>query len=264
MKKEKIKLSSRLIATVVLILLALGFILGYIWLSLTTSDYFKIKSIVTKDLSPDDFSYLLGKNIFSVDLKNESRHILQFYPESSKINLVRVLPDRLFVGSLKRKPIAIVKLNRYFALDNNGTFFYTSKPEEQQLPLVLGLATKISSPLPGRRYNIREIAYVTNLLKEIKKSRELKDYIIKEIDLTSPNDVSISILYFLETPGPEGVKGTVAPLSLEVKIGQDNVKGKIAILSSVIAQTRNDLASIKYIDLRFKDPVIKFKDVKTR
>jgi cell division septal protein FtsQ len=265
MKKEKAKLPAKLIASVIVILLALGFVAGYIWMFLSTSDYFTIKGIIVKDLNPDDFSFLLGKNIFSVDLKRESRHIMQFYPDSSRINLIRVLPDRLFINSVKRKPIAIVKLNRYFALDVSGTFFYTqAKPEEQQLPLVLGLETKISSPLPGRRYNLRELSFVINLIKEIKKSRELKDYIIKKIDVTSPNNTSILIVYFLEEAAPQETKGAVAPLVLEVKIGQDNVKQKIAILSGVIAQTRNDLARIKYIELRFKDTVIKFSDVKTK
>jgi hypothetical protein len=82
--------------------------------------------------------------------------------------------------------------------------------------------------------------------------------------VTVPNDTSISILYFLEAPNPQGAQGAVAPLSLEVKIGQDNVKERIAILSGVIAQSRNDLANIKYIDLRFKDTVIKFNDVKAK
>lgn len=268
MKKEKLNLPAKLIATYVIILLVLGFIAGFIWVFMTTSDYFKVKNIIAKDLNPDDFSYLIGKNVFSVDLRRESRHILQFYPDSSRIILVRVLPDRLFVGSLKRRPIAVVKLNRYFSLDSNGTFFYTqSKPEEQRLPLVLGLEKKIENPLPGRRYNVRELSFVVNLLKEIRKSRELKNYIIKKIDVTNPNDTSISILYFLEPVTSQGTSpavGTVAPLTLEVKIGQDNIKEKIAILSGVIAQTRDDLASIQYIDLRFKDPVIKFNNAKTK
>jgi putative ubiquitin-RnfH superfamily antitoxin RatB of RatAB toxin-antitoxin module len=49
---------------------------------------------------------------------------------------------------------------------------------------------------------------------------------------------------------------------LEVRISQGNIVEKVAVMSGLMNQERNNLANIKYIDLRFKEPVIKFKDVK--
>jgi cell division septal protein FtsQ len=46
---------------------------------------------------------------------------------------------------------------------------------------------------------------------------------------------------------------------LEVRIGQDNTKARIELLEDLLNQTKNELNKIKYIDLRFKDPAIKFK-----
>jgi hypothetical protein len=48
----------------------------------------------------------------------------------------------------------------------------------------------------------------------------------------------------------------------QVKIGQDEIKNKMNILSNLIASVKKDLGNIAYIDLRFKEPVIKFKNVK--
>ena len=47
---------------------------------------------------------------------------------------------------------------------------------------------------------------------------------------------------------------------LEVKISEGNIVEKIAIMSGLIKQEKGNLDKIKYIDLRFKDPVINFQD----
>jgi hypothetical protein len=42
-------------------------------------------------------------------------------------------------------------------------------------------------------------------------------------------------------------------------VGSDNIPAKMQLLSTVLMQMRSTAANIKYIDLRFKEPVIKFK-----
>ena len=49
---------------------------------------------------------------------------------------------------------------------------------------------------------------------------------------------------------------------LEVRLGADNIEEKVAILGGIFTQGKFDLGNIKYIDLRFKGPVIKNKDAK--
>jgi hypothetical protein len=47
---------------------------------------------------------------------------------------------------------------------------------------------------------------------------------------------------------------------LEVKIGQGDISDKMRVLGELFIQLKKDLSNIKYIDLRFKEPVIKFKN----
>jgi hypothetical protein len=49
---------------------------------------------------------------------------------------------------------------------------------------------------------------------------------------------------------------------LELKIGQDGIRDKIGVLGDLLQQLEKDLSNIRYIDLRFKEPAIKFKDAK--
>ena len=255
MKKNRFIFPVKLLILLLIIFLANCFIVGYIWKKCSVSDYFRIKEIIVKDADAADLSYLKGRNIFILDLKKESEYILESYPGYNKINLVRILPSRLFVDFIKRNPVALVKLYKYFALDEDGVLFNAlAQPEESGLPVILGLETKIFGPKPGRSYNIREISFALDTIKEIKRSRALKDYRIKKLDVSTRANASV----FISLPGQKGAQESL----LEVRLGADNIENKIAILGGIFSQGKFDLYKIKYIDLRFKGPVVKNKDAK--
>jgi len=257
------RFSPKLIGATIIILLASCLIIGYIWKVLSTSDYFTIKDVITRESNIVDLSFLLDKNIFSVDLGKEAGYILETFPNYNKIRLIRVLPNRIFVDFIKRKPVALVKLYRYFALDKEGVLFYGSdEPQELELPLILGLETKIFGPRPGKKYNIKEILLALNIIREGKRNRVLKDYKIKRINVANPTTASILITLTPKTPDYTSIQTIRGLEGLEVRLGEDNIKNKIIILAGLLGQAKNELANIKYIDLRFKEPVIKFKDAK--
>lgn len=244
MRKPGLNLPIKIIVATAIIFLALIFIAGYIWKVFRTSDYFKVKDILSKEGNWLELSYLKGKNIFSIDVRNESRRILEYYPNYSRIRLVRLFPDRIFVECINRQPAAFIKLYRYFAVDQDGFLFYNpNQQQDLELPVILGLETKIFGPRAGKKYNIRELTLALNIIKEFKTNKAFKNHKIKKIDMSNLSNAS----FFME-------KGSE---NLEVKFGADNIQDKINILSGIIIQEKFDLGNIKYIDLRFKEPVIK-------
>jgi cell division septal protein FtsQ len=231
---------------VILVLLAIGLALVFTVRTLTSYEYFDIKDILVGEGVQDNFSYLKGRNIFSINLAKESQYIFDLYPVYKKIRLVRLLPNRLYVDFVKRQGVAYVKLYRYFCVDKNLILFdLPSNWQEEDLPIIVGLETKIHGPKSGKKYAIRELALALNIINEINNNRILRNYKLKTVDVTSPNLVSL----FLQD-------------DTEIKMGQGDIKNKINILSTLLFQAKNSLNSIKYIDLRFKDPVIKLKDTK--
>jgi len=255
----------KLISAALIIFLAICFIMGYIWKVLVNADYFTIKDVMSGEASRVDLSYLTGKNIFSLDLKKESAYILEAFPEYSDIKVIRVLPSRIFVDFIKRRPVAFVKLYRYFALDKDGVLFYgTQEPQGSGLPLVTGVETKIFGPKSGKKCDIKEIRLALNIIREARRNRILKNYKINKIDVASPDNASFFMPFLQKAVEYPEAQAPVAPESLQIKIGQDNIKGKIILLGGLLGQVKNDLANIKYIDLRFKEPVIKFNDVKSK
>ncbi|HTZ11623.1 MAG TPA: hypothetical protein VMD04_04535 [Candidatus Margulisiibacteriota bacterium] len=253
----------KLVSLLLIILLVISISLGYIWRILTTSDYFRIEEVINQESKKADLSYLKGRNIFSVDLKGESLLILGFFPDYSEVKLVRLLPNKIFVLFSRRKPVALVRLYKYFALDKDGVFFFApSDPKELDLPLITGLETKIFGAKPGTRYNNKEILLALTVIRESKRNRVFKGYKIKRIDLANPASASLFIPVEHDLPPDPWGSKKAAVDNLEVRLGSENIKARLNILGNLLMNSKNELSNTRYIDLRFKEPVIKLKDAK--
>ena len=257
MKKHKISLPIKLVISGITIIVALLFIIGYLAVALQNLDYFKIKDIaVNRPEGAFDFSELLGRNIFRIDLKKESRYITELYPVYKNIRLFRILPNRLFIGFTDRNPLAYVKLYRYFCVDSDLALFELPQGQEAwDLPVIIGLERKIPGPRPGKRYNIKELITALNIIKEIETNSLFKKYKIERIDITNPANISC----FISRLDYSNVQAAADFQVLEVKVGQDDISDKFRVLAGLFTQLKDDISNIKYIDLRFKEPVVKFK-----
>lgn len=258
MKKQKLKIPIKLIIVVIFIFLGL-FTTSKAVRNLKNADYFIIREIIANEPKAD-LSYLKGKNIFTVDLNQESRNLLSAYPGYKKIRLVRILPNRLFADFVKRRPLAYVKLYRYFCVDSDSVLFNSTEESiNPDLPVIFGLETKIFGPKLGKRYELKELLLALNIIKESNKNNIFKDYRIKKIDAINVTNTLV-FLSFLTLAKDYRGGATLGSQILEVKISEGQIIDKINLLASLLTQLKNELDKIKYIDLRFKEPVVKFKE----
>ena len=77
------------------------------------------------------------------------------------------------------------------------------------------------------------------IIKLFKANSGLASYSIRDVNIES-----LSKIYFTLSN------------KLDVVIDKDKIAQKIRVLGIVLAQDRLDLKDVKYIDLRFKEPVI--------
>ncbi|MDD4899279.1 MAG: cell division protein FtsQ/DivIB [Candidatus Omnitrophica bacterium] len=237
-------------------LLILGFLL--LGRAIKNLDCFTVRQVIIKGNDNIDLSYLKGHNIFDLDLETAAQNLKQYYPTYKSIRIIRILPDRLSVEFFKRQPLAMIKLYRYFCVDKDGVLFDLPQEFDQaQLPLIVGLETKIFGPKSGKAYNSRELNLALNIIQEITKGAQLKNYKLQRIDLANPAQTSFMLMPKLRATQP-----TETLSVFEVKIGSDFIQDKIDILQSVLIQNNEKNKQISYIDLRFKEPVIKYKDAK--
>ncbi|MDD5246054.1 MAG: cell division protein FtsQ/DivIB [Candidatus Omnitrophica bacterium] len=258
-KKKKLNLAPLFF---ILVLLGATLLLWAAGSSLKDLDYFKIKDVIVSGNDGRDFSYLKGRNIFLLDLKAESQELSGAYPDFLAIRIVRVLPDRVYIDFVKRSPVAQVKLYRVFCVDAEGVFFECQPAGVPgELPLIKGLQVRIFAPKTGKRYNNRELSLALQVIGLFAKNPVLsKRYRISQIDVE--NILNTSFVVVPEqgpaVPDPEHRK----KIGFEVKIGSEYTADRIAILSSLLKQLGDNAGKIKYVDLRFKETVIKFNNDK--
>ena len=257
MRKQKFNLPIRIIIILAIILVAISLLIGYIWKVLTTSDFFSVRQVIVRN-SDISFDYLKGNNIFSLDLGGQSRRVSLGCPDCRKVRITRVLPNCIFVDLLKRQPLALVKFYKDFAIDEQGVLFYPDAAvEEAGLPVIYGLETKIFAPKPGIKYKRAELELALSILREFKANKTFRGFTLKRIDLANLQSAGFFILlpkqaadYTMPVPRAEWI-------GFEVRTGETKIREKMIILGGLIMQARKEWGNIKYIDLRFNEPVIK-------
>ena len=262
MRKRKNNFPQKFIGILAIILLATAFIIGYIWKVLNTSDLFLIRQVIVRN-SVESFDYLKNKNIFNVNLNRESKKAFLKCPDCRKVRFSRILPDCLVVDFFKRKPVALIRFSKDFAVDEQGVLFYSDAvmPPEA-LPVIYGLETKIAHPEQGAKYRRPELSLALSIISEFNVNKAFRIFVLKSVDVANPETAG----FFMLLPKPAlnyGLVNLPAERSgFEVRIGVGNIKGKLMILGGLVMQARKDWGNIKYIDLRFKEPLINLNNVK--
>ncbi len=262
MRKRQLNLPVKIISFLAIILLAIYFVIGYIWKVLTSADFFAVKQVVVRN-SDTQFLHLKGKNIFSLDLSEQARKAYLSCPDCRKVRFARVLPSCLVVDFLKRKPVAWVRFYKNFALDDQGVLYHPDTVlEELDLPLIYGLETKIFAPKPGRSYRRSEIGLALSIIHEFKANSAFNEFRLKRINLATLGGAGFFMLLAKPPADNSSVVRQAEGIGFEVRTGPNNIKQKMMILAGLVTQERKEWANIKYIDLRFKEPLIKLKNVK--
>ncbi len=207
-----------------------------------------------------NFAYLKGRNIFELDLDREARNAAYYYPSYQKIRITRFLPCYLVVDFLKREPIACIKASRLFYIDENLILFeLPGLAAQEDLPEITGGDKYVLGAKYGARCGSSAIAAALNIIKQVGENKVLRGYKIKKVDLFGTDDASIFLFVPVPAAGELETDFTAPEQFMEVKIGREDTRGKLALLAVLLSQVKNNIYNIEYIDLRFKEPVIKFK-----
>ncbi len=246
-KNKKIKVKGPLNIVVVVVFLVVLFFLGKAYLY--TSDYFKLRRVEIKDTFLDQRSlasiklrilsaYKL-KNVFSLDLKAMAQSLQASYPDAKDIAVTLVLPDKVAVSLKLRKPVAVVRADKVYPVDEEGVVLPAADAATLKwVPSVEGVQIRPDE----RRTKIissKNLKSAIGLLRYIKDIKAVSDYGVDSVDARDLSNLS----FYLRN-------------GIEVRIGSDNFKERLMVLAKTLKDPRMMLDRIKYIDLRFGDAVI--------
>ncbi len=181
-----------------------------------------------------DLDHLRGNSIFSINLRKISEDLLSKHPEYREIILNFQFPSKLCVRLREHTAFAkLLLLYGQLPVDEEGRILRGDP--DSDLPEISGLHNRITSPKFYERYTIPELLLSLDLIR-------MSPQKIKRIDATKKEDLII----FLDS-------------GLRVKIGDRDYLERFKRLSLILEEVKNS-EDIDYIDLRFSDSIIKYKE----
>jgi cell division septal protein FtsQ len=233
------------IGAVVLLALGLGCGLYYgASYGLRRSSYFQVKTIhIDPSLNFIDRSgldRLKGQSIFTVDLARAQQRLGARYPQVAGLKLIRRFPDQITVVAKQRKPVAQARMDgKTVTLDGFGVILSTTTRRDEQLPHIEGFSEKNNRAVLGHPLTGRDFKAAVQVITAFQNNRVLESYRIKSIDVSNTSKIE-----FIISNG------------LKVYIDRDELARKMRLLGFVLTKSEINLDEVKYLDLRFKEPVI--------
>jgi cell division septal protein FtsQ len=245
-KKSSVNIS-RIAVIRIIVFLFIGFVIftGYVNTVefLTSSPMFEVKDVmIDRSIQFIDLRALRdlkGANIFKVDIDKLDRQITRQYPYIAQLRVVRQLPDRIMILAKKREPLMQIYFKKkYLLLDTEGVaLYYVLTPTA--LPQVYGIPLERDWMFLGGAIRGQEMAKTLEILNNFKTSPYLRRWRIHTLQAGNLSKIDLSV-----------------GENMHVILDQDDTQDKIELLQMLISSNKIDLNKVKYIDLRFKEPVI--------
>jgi len=245
-KKSSVNISTIAVIRVI-VFLFIGFILFTAYVDtvefLKSSPLFEVKEVmVDRSIGFIDMRMLKdlkGTNIFKVDINKIDRQISQQYPYISQLRIVRQLPDSILVLAKKRNPLMQIYFKgKYLLVDTEGVaLYYYLKPAA--LPQVYGIPLERDRAFLGGHIRGQELSKIVEILNVFRSSSYLSRWRIHSVEAGNLSKIDLLV-----------------GENMHVILDQDDTQDKIGLLQMLISANKIDLNKVKYIDLRFKEPVI--------
>jgi len=220
--------------------------------------YFSLRDVIISGPSDLNLPNVSGVNLFSIDLKELEKKILFNNHGLKNVKVLRQLPHTLIIETQERLPVAKLLLggrqgrrDEIYAVDDQGIFL-DLPPENslQALPRITGLLINAKQIKRNVPIDSEEIGIALELLENYSKINEFEEFPIHEINLSDSRNIFFKIrLNFMILPD------SIKDKYVKIIIGKEDISAKLKVLSSLLPKIKSNLTEIKYIDLRFKDPV---------
>ena len=206
-------------------------------------NYFKIRGIAVDPSLPfidkKELAGLIGKPIFLVNLDGLQEKLSGKYPQAAHLKIVKRYPDQVAIIAKKRLPLAwIIVKDRSFFLDAEGVLLPKNEQLMNDLPLVLGWQATAGKIHLGRVFPGDDIQTALEIIKSFKANKIFFRYHLDKSNVRNLSGISMEVS------------------NTAVIIDKDKIDEKMDILGIMLSQRGLDLSQIKYIDLRFKEPII--------
>jgi len=178
-----------------------------------------------------------GRNIFKLDLKGLRAIVTKDLPQLKKVETRKELPDTIVIDIFSRIPVAVIDSSGGIVVDKDGVVLTIGEGDEDIIH-IRGLSYFIKVPARGEKIKNAALQKALALVLGINSKMSLLQDVIEYVDISDNNNMIL------------GVGG------VSVKMGEEGFLTKLNTLKKMINDPKLKFSEIKYIDLRFDDPVI--------
>ena len=214
-----------------------------IFLYLKNSDYFKIKTISyhpsLKFMISTDLLSLKGKNLLDVDLSRIQRQLQGRYPQAANLKVVKRFPNQVLIVARQRFPFARVKMgSQTVVVDEEGVILSELNNVDGGLPIITGINNYKGKIVPGSKVKSHYLRLAGEIIKSFTSVEALEPYRIIKMDVSNLSQIDFYITG-----------------DLKVIVDRDDIDRQMQLLGLVLVQGKAELPTVKYVDLRFKEPI---------
>ena len=202
-------------------------------------------SYLTRDLLIKESGITFGENVFSLDIERASKQIEKM-PRVKSAVIVRRLPDTLEFNIVERKEFAQIKVpmrNKFYLIDRDGMVLDPVLSEERDnLVTIETKFTNKSYLEPGKRFYSPAIEKAFQLIEVCSAENVLTNEKVSQISIDTGDNITLIL--------SDGIN---------IKLGANpsSCLKKLESLDDVLSGAMRE--SIEYIDLRFKDLIVRKK-----
>jgi len=230
-----------------IVFLFLGLILFSIYSKtnefLTSSELFRVHDVVIdpsiRFIDVSELRRLKGRNIFSVDITKLQARIKAQYPQISDLQVMRDLPDRIRVLAKKRDALFQTPVKgRVLLVDADGVaMYYVNEPVD--VPVVRGALPAPAKVVLGAPLAAKPVVVATGIMRGFRSHPRTASLKVASVDVENLSKITVLLA--------SGMK---------VILDGDNYTRKLDVLEMMMAQKKVDFTQVKYVDLRFTEPVL--------
>ena len=184
---------------------------------------------------------LIGQNLWTVDLESLAEQLHAQRPEVRSVRVIRSLPNRLRVEVVERTPLAQLKLGQWHAVDLEGFIFAQDHAAPLDWLIMIKGAESQKVPLKTGKVNESErLALALRVVARLQEPPALGRHKAMAVDVSDPQHVVFTI---------DG--------ETEVRCGSEaELPTALYRLRAALERIDKQSLEARYIDVRFKDPVI--------
>ena len=220
----------------------LGGCLGGLWGFAKRSDAFLITEVhLPVNCSLKIPGFLIGQNIWAVELRGLAATLKAQQPSLKRLRVIRHLPNTLDIEVIERTPVAQLKLVQWRLVDDNGFILPQASPTPWEGVVILKGVDSLKTPLKVAQANSSDrLLLALRVVARLKKSPALIGHRVSQVSVMDPQQVSFVI--------DDGI---------EIRCGnEDDLAAHLDRLRAVLRLVARQSLAIRYIDVRFKEPVL--------